>query len=209
MVDVSRVFKFLGGLNVKFDEICGRILGRNPIPPIGDVFAEVRREESRRQVMLGKKIVVVPPPVEGYALAVPQVYHKSFPNPRGADKINLVCEYCGRNRHTRETCFKLHGRPNNSKDGKFGDRPMPTTNDDASSPFTKEQMDHLLKLLKFNSSPNTHVGIMAQTCKDFSALSVQNHSNPWIIYSRASEHMTNCSHLFSSYFSSSGSEKVG
>jgi len=73
MVDVSRVFKFLAGLNVEFDEVHGRILGRNPIPPIGEVFAEVRREESRRPVMLGKKKVVVPPPVEGSALAVPQV----------------------------------------------------------------------------------------------------------------------------------------
>ena len=71
MVDVSRVFKFLAGLNVEFDEVRGWILGRNPIPPIGEVFAKVRREESRRQVMLEKKKVDVPPPVEGSALAVP------------------------------------------------------------------------------------------------------------------------------------------
>ena len=69
-------------------------------------------------------------------------------------------------------------------------------------------MDHLLKLLQFNSSPNTHVGTVAQTGKDSWALSVQNHSNPWIIDSGASEHMTNCSNLFNSYFPSSGSEKV-
>ncbi|MCI00064.1 hypothetical protein A2U01_0021080, partial [Trifolium medium] len=50
-VDVSRVFKFLAGLNVEFDEVHGRILGRNPIPQIGEVFAEVRREESRTQVI--------------------------------------------------------------------------------------------------------------------------------------------------------------
>lgn len=46
MVDVGRVFKFLAGLNVKFDEVHGRLIGRNPLPPIGEVFAEVRREES-------------------------------------------------------------------------------------------------------------------------------------------------------------------
>ncbi|MCI31849.1 hypothetical protein A2U01_0053061, partial [Trifolium medium] len=33
-VDVSRVFKFLAGLNIVFDEVRGRILGRNPIPQI-------------------------------------------------------------------------------------------------------------------------------------------------------------------------------
>ena len=80
MVDVSRVFKFLAGLNVDFDEVRGRILGRNPIPPIGEVFSEVRREESRRQVMLGKNTAVAPPPVEGSALAIPHVNRKPLPN---------------------------------------------------------------------------------------------------------------------------------
>ena len=68
------------GLNIEFDEVRSRILGRNHIPLIGEVFAEVRREESRKQVMLGKKVVIIPPPVEGSVLAVPQVNHKPFPN---------------------------------------------------------------------------------------------------------------------------------
>ncbi|MCI86775.1 hypothetical protein A2U01_0108056, partial [Trifolium medium] len=37
------------------------------------------------------------------------------------------------------------------------------TNEADSSPFTKEQMDHLFKLLKFNSPPNVPVGTVAQT----------------------------------------------
>ncbi|KAA3462041.1 transcription factor TGA4-like isoform X1 [Gossypium australe] len=34
--------------------------GRQPLPPIGEVFAEVRREESRRNMMLGKRETTVP-----------------------------------------------------------------------------------------------------------------------------------------------------
>jgi len=49
------IYKFLASLNIEFDEVRGRIIGRSPLPPISDVFAEVRREESRRSVMLGKK----------------------------------------------------------------------------------------------------------------------------------------------------------
>eukprot|EP00261_Vitis_vinifera_P038360 XP_019079603.1 PREDICTED: uncharacterized protein LOC109123660 [Vitis vinifera] len=49
------IFKFLVGLNVEFDEVRGRIIGRQPLPSIGEVFLEVRREESWRNVMLGKK----------------------------------------------------------------------------------------------------------------------------------------------------------
>ena len=55
MVEDYRIYKFLARLNVDFDEVRGRILGRQPLPAIGEVFAEVRREESRRNVMLGKK----------------------------------------------------------------------------------------------------------------------------------------------------------
>ncbi|XP_010269385.1 PREDICTED: uncharacterized protein LOC104606050 [Nelumbo nucifera] len=58
------------GLNVEFDEVRGGIIGRNPLPPIGEVFAEVRREESRRQVMLGKKAAGTTRPVEGSALII-------------------------------------------------------------------------------------------------------------------------------------------
>ncbi|MCI15361.1 hypothetical protein A2U01_0036499, partial [Trifolium medium] len=128
------------------------------------VFAEVRREESRGQVILGIKVVAAPTPVEGSALAVPQVNRKSFPNPRGGgDKNHQFCDYCGRNRHVRENCFKLHGRPNNGKAGKFGDRPMPSANEAESSPFTKDQLDHLFKLLRSNSSLNVPVATVAQT----------------------------------------------
>ncbi|KAJ0074583.1 hypothetical protein Patl1_37526 [Pistacia atlantica] len=57
IVEASHIYKFLVGLNVEFDEVRGRIIGRKPLPPIGEVFAEVRREESRIHVMLGKKTI--------------------------------------------------------------------------------------------------------------------------------------------------------
>ncbi|RVW64433.1 hypothetical protein CK203_061714 [Vitis vinifera] len=42
------IYKFLVGLNVEFDEVRGRIIGRVPLPKISEVFVEVRREESQR-----------------------------------------------------------------------------------------------------------------------------------------------------------------
>ncbi|QHO19471.1 uncharacterized protein DS421_11g329260 [Arachis hypogaea] len=53
-VEEERIFQFLAGLNVELDEIRGRIIGRAILPSIGEVFAEVRREESHRAVMIGK-----------------------------------------------------------------------------------------------------------------------------------------------------------
>ncbi|KAJ9699455.1 hypothetical protein PVL29_008173 [Vitis rotundifolia] len=65
MVESSRIFKFFVGLNVEFDEVQGRIIDRQPLPSLGEVFSKVRREESRRNVMLGKKLSG---PVENSAL---------------------------------------------------------------------------------------------------------------------------------------------
>ncbi|XP_071912178.1 uncharacterized protein [Coffea arabica] len=128
-VEDSRIFKFLAGLNVEFDKVRGRIIGRQPLPSIGEMFSEVRREESRKNVMLGKKDPGVA--VEGSALEV-------------------RCDYCNKPCHTPDTCWKLHGKPPNwkNKGGEKSGRGVPTANEADAGPFTKEQMEHLLMLLK-------------------------------------------------------------
>ncbi|KAG8368821.1 hypothetical protein BUALT_Bualt15G0086600 [Buddleja alternifolia] len=177
MVDVSRLFKFLAGLNIEFDEVRGRIIGKNPLPPIGEVFAEVRREETRRNVMLGKKASNTIGAIEGSALAIPeaQVSRKMPQNQRGGDRNNLRSDYCGKPRHTRENCFKLHGRPpNNGKENRYGEQSIPVANEAESSPFSKEQLDHLLKLLKSYSSPTVPVGSVAQSVQEMTVGNMEN-----------------------------------
>ena len=171
MVDAGQVVKFLAGLNVEFDEVRDQIIGRNPLPPISEVFA---REEIRRQVMLGKKATSATGPVEeGSALTIPeaQVSRKTSQNQPVGDKNNLPGDYRGKPHHTRETCYKLHGRPPNGRVNKPGEQNMPTANEAESCPFGKEQLDHLLKLLKSYSSPNYLVGSVAQTGSNSLALS--------------------------------------
>ena len=56
MVEISRIFKFLVGLNVEFDEVRGKIIGRQPFLSLGEVFSILCHEKSRRNVMLGKKL---------------------------------------------------------------------------------------------------------------------------------------------------------
>ena len=43
----NRIFKFLASLNVEFDELRGRNIGKQPLPSIGEVFSKVRRGESK------------------------------------------------------------------------------------------------------------------------------------------------------------------
>lgn len=55
-VGKERVYDFWAGVNWELDEVRGRILGLKPLPSIYEVFTEVRREESRKRVMLPETI---------------------------------------------------------------------------------------------------------------------------------------------------------
>ncbi|RVW30614.1 hypothetical protein CK203_097625 [Vitis vinifera] len=43
------------GLNRELDDVRGRIMGIKPLPSLREAFSEVRREESRKKVMMGSK----------------------------------------------------------------------------------------------------------------------------------------------------------
>ncbi|KAA0063331.1 Beta-galactosidase [Cucumis melo var. makuwa] len=49
--EADRVYDFLAGLNPKFDNVCGRILGQRPLPSLMEVCFEVRLEEDRTNAM--------------------------------------------------------------------------------------------------------------------------------------------------------------
>ncbi|CAN0919553.1 hypothetical protein LINGRAHAP2_LOCUS31522 [Linum grandiflorum] len=57
MVNKDCVFKFLSSLNDELDEVRGRIIAQKPLPKLAEAFSEVRREETRKRLMLGKKPV--------------------------------------------------------------------------------------------------------------------------------------------------------
>ena len=113
IVEQKRIFKFLLGLNNSLDEVRGRVLGTKPIPSIREVFLEVRREESRKKVMLGSLVKTEPnsnvTTADSSALVVKGPQHNSFENrPR---RGRPWCDHCRKPGHTRETCWKLHGKP--------------------------------------------------------------------------------------------------
>ena len=58
IVEKIWLYKFLLGLNKHLDEVRGRILGTKPLPTICEAFAEVKREETQKKLMLGKQIAI-------------------------------------------------------------------------------------------------------------------------------------------------------
>lgn len=51
-VEKKRVFKFHLGLNKNLDEVRGRILATKPLPSLREAFSKLRREESKKKMML-------------------------------------------------------------------------------------------------------------------------------------------------------------
>ena len=204
----NRIFKFLIGLNVEFDEVRGRMIGRQPLPSVGEVFSEESREESHPLVMLSKRNLNNT--VKNSALAI-GINASRNTSKKPDKKSRIWCDHCNRPWHTQETCWKIHGKLANwkgSHEGRFSR--IPAAHEAESVPFNKGQMDQLLKLLKSNfrllSTPNASV---AQASSISKALYCHFpiYSTPWIIDSGASDHTTSFSHLFHTYNPCSSHEK--
>ncbi|QHN83700.1 uncharacterized protein DS421_20g706960 [Arachis hypogaea] len=185
-VKEGRIFQFLAGLNVELDEVRDRIIGRAILPSIGEVFAEVRREETRRAVMMRKG--KTEQTLESNALLVAPAALKSSSNQKHPS--NLWCDHCNKSRHTRETCWKIHGKPAHFKGSKSGPklRATPTAHEAEKSSLSKEQVEQLIRLLNSSSLSSTPSGSLAQI--------------------GASDHMTNLSPLFKTYSPSFENEKI-
>ncbi|KAL8131529.1 hypothetical protein AgCh_007455 [Apium graveolens] len=150
IVENKRVFKFLMGLDKSLDEVRGRILATKPLHSLREAFSEVRREESRRKVMLGKLDNL--PPSESYALASQNL----LPTQNEAYALAHAA------RHTKETCWKLHGKPADWKPNRGPNEwenranAAITETTKNSGPFTKEQLETLQKLI-------TEVGVQSSS----------------------------------------------
>ncbi|KAI5433313.1 hypothetical protein KIW84_020553 [Lathyrus oleraceus] len=117
------------------------------------------------------------------------------------------CDHCKCKWHTRETCWKLKGKPPNWKN-KNG-RAFQASNFDQAQqppqsqfPLTTEQLDRLYKLLE-SLSPSYSI----ETKGNSAFLSVSP-SHTWIVDSGAYDHMTDESTLFSSYSPCAGNQKI-
>ncbi|XP_078166075.1 uncharacterized protein LOC144560701 isoform X2 [Carex rostrata] len=116
LVQEERVYNFLDGLDDRLDSIRAEVLRMEPFPSIEEAFARIRQEDVRQNYHLEKvenntPVAMVVKENEAHLIPARSGQTKPRPPPGG-------CTHCGGIKHTRETCFKLHGYPDWWKDPK-------------------------------------------------------------------------------------------
>ena len=109
------VFSFLDGLDDRLDLVRSDVLRLKPFPSIEQAYAHVRREDLRQSVMISGAEVVTSGVVmatKGVRSGQSQTLLKSRSSSRSRGHFDgNKCTHCGSTKHTRETCFKVHGYP--------------------------------------------------------------------------------------------------
>ncbi|XP_020577062.1 uncharacterized protein LOC110022451 [Phalaenopsis equestris] len=142
IIEQKRTFKFLLGLKSEFDQTRSRILNSKPLPTIREAFSDIRREESRQKVMLGTSLSTAG--LDGSALTT------HIPSTDNRQRQGRPwCDHCRRSGHTRDTCWRIHGKPTNWKPKRDHRAAAPSTTEvsPGTSPFSEEQIHALQKML--------------------------------------------------------------
>ncbi|XP_070672226.1 uncharacterized protein [Malus domestica] len=119
-VQLDRVYAFLAGLDDIFDKVCSDTLRTQPLPSVDKVFLVVRQEAQRHATMMGGSAAGNQGRTPPMAI-VSQPHSSSWPyGPSSStdsrpftreNKDDLKCTFCGKTRHTEDTCFLKHGVP--------------------------------------------------------------------------------------------------
>ena len=163
------------------------------------------------------------PTVEGLALYT----HSSSQNQGNKlEKGRPWCEHCKKLGHTKETCWKIHGKlvdwkPNCAKNDQESHANVAARSNYGNfvetGSFTKEQLDALQKLFGHISIPSQatptashqHTSMTAHQGTLLSTFTAKiRKSKPWIVDSGASDHMTGDISIFQHYKSNQGVSTV-
>jgi hypothetical protein len=157
------------GLNKSYAAVRGHILLMEPLPLVNRAYALVLQEERQRSI-------TIPPTIEGVALAAKGNLPPRKDNRSGFQKKERPkCTYCGRDGHTTERCYQLHGFPPTRRKIDLGSSSSPKpcahqVSTTSSFPFTHDQCQQLLAILN-NVTPQQSMAQAGSTKPSLSSMS--------------------------------------
>ncbi|KAL5762294.1 hypothetical protein ACOSP7_018558 [Xanthoceras sorbifolium] len=120
----ERVNIFLDGLDDRLDNIWSDVPQLQPFPTVEQAYAHVRWEDIRQTVMTSVVNTAPGAVMASKGIKASKSYtltktgSSALSNGKSNPSFNTQtqsdggkCTHCGNTRHTRETCFKLHGYP--------------------------------------------------------------------------------------------------
>ncbi|KAF8400435.1 hypothetical protein HHK36_013733 [Tetracentron sinense] len=179
----EKLMQFLMGLNDSFSAIRSQILLMDPLPTVSRAYALILQEERQRDLHVN------PHSNEISALLASTTPRGTYPttDSRGKSRPKVKCNHCGKENHTIDRCYRLHGFPPKQQLAKHSQRPSrpvaanATQSDEAAlsqvspaSPLSQEQYQQLLTLLTAGAAPS-----MANLAGNITCFSVSSPS-PWI-----------------------------
>ena len=196
LVQEDRVYVFLDGLDDRLDHIRSDVLQIKPFPTVEQAYAHVRREAIRQAVMTTSS----PNDLPGAGLASKSLKHNLQTQPSSGflslhggksgsnyksrgNSDGTKCSHCGSAKHTRETCFKLHGYPDwwhelQARKRRDGGGP-----DDRTGKAAVAAAEPHLSLIPAESSTSNSGNALLGYTREADC-------NSWILDSGATDHMT-------------------
>ncbi|KAI4351752.1 hypothetical protein L6164_006074 [Bauhinia variegata] len=117
MIQEDRVYTFMDGLDDRLDKIRADVLQLQPFPTVEQAYSHVRREDLRQTVMLAKEetissmVMVSKGGQKSQQQPSLQIIKPSTLTKQKNQADVGGCTHCGNQKHTKDTCFKLHGYP--------------------------------------------------------------------------------------------------
>ena len=228
MREEQRLILFLMKLNPAYKAIRGNILMQQPLPSISHAYRLIMQEEKHSALASNINATT------DEAIGLTAVNKKRFydtnnntasqsqnityrpphygTNATNTRKSTLFCNYCKKQGHTKENCYRLHGFPTNSTRDNWNNKKVAAmvqadnsnNNQTASPKLTVDQYNDQLFLLLANMIlkvfQQLRILMMTSTCllAGKSCFLSMSHST-WIIDSGATNHMCSDLSLFSSY----------
>ncbi|KAJ8638947.1 hypothetical protein MRB53_015641 [Persea americana] len=187
----DRVYVFLDGLDDQLDKVRSDVLQLQSFPTVEQAYAHVRREDIRQAVMTSGSDIT-PGAVmasKGFKPEKP----KSKPQSDGGK-----CTHCDNMKHTRETCFKLHGYPEWWNDFQARKKREGTSTNEGTGRAVVASVEPHLSLTAQPELTNPFTPLSDQgNCGQVLVTSHDHDDSMWIIDSGATDHMTFDSHDFS------------